>query len=117
MNALNVAACLLLAMSLAGGQILFKFAAMDLQERISRSWLHAIWSPWLIGSLLVYAVSTALWLWILTRLPLSRAYPFALLGTALVPLLAKFIFNESLPMLYLFGAILFFAGLVLIQIS
>lgn len=113
----NVLACLFLAASLAGGQVLFKFAAMDIQQRIERSWLEVISSPWLISSLLVYGASTVLWLWILTKMPLSRAYPFALLGTALVPLLAKLLFGESLPPLYLVGALLLFAGIVIIQIA
>jgi drug/metabolite transporter (DMT)-like permease len=117
MNVLNTVACLFLAASLAGGQVLFKFAAMDIQQRLERSWLSVMWSPWLICALVVYGASTILWLWILAKMPLSRAYPFALLGTAAVPVLANLVFGESLPPLYLVGSVLVLLGLVVTQIA
>lgn len=117
MNVINTVACLFLAASLAGGQVLFKFAAIDIQQRVGRSWLSVMWSPWLISALIVYGISTILWLWILAKMPLSRAYPFALLGTAAVPVLANLVFGESLPPLYLAGVVLVLLGLLIIQIT
>jgi multidrug transporter EmrE-like cation transporter len=53
-------------------------------------------SPWFVAAISVYGLSTLLWVYILVRLPLSTAYPFALVGTALVPIAAHFAFDESL---------------------
>jgi drug/metabolite transporter (DMT)-like permease len=97
--------------------VLFKLAAGDVRTRLATSWLDAALSPWLIAALVIYAASTALWLYILAQVPLTRAYPFALLGVALVPLLARFTLGEPLPALYLFGVAVVIGGLVIIQLS
>jgi drug/metabolite transporter (DMT)-like permease len=112
-----ILACLVLSASLAGGQVLFKLAAGDLRERLSVSWFDAALSPWLISALLLYALSTALWLYILAHVPLTRAYPFALFGTAIVPLLAWLTLGEPLPALYLLGIAVVIGGLAIIQLS
>jgi len=110
-------ACLVLSASLGGGQVLFKLAAGDLRQRLSISWLEAALSPWLISALLLYAVSTALWLYILAHVPLTRAYPFALLGTAFVPLLARLALGEPLSALYLVGIAVVIGGVAITQFS
>lgn len=113
----SVAACLVLTMLLAGGQILFKFAAASIDERKSVSWLNALSSPWLVSALIVYAASTSLWIYILTREPLSKAYPFTLAGAALVPLLANLIFTEPLSARYWLGIAAILCGIALTQTS
>ena len=110
-------ACLVLSASLGGGQVLFNLAAGDLRQRLSISWLEAAFSPWLISALLLYAVSTALWLYILAHVPLTRAYPFALLGTAFVPLLARLALGEPLSALYLVGIAVVIGGVAITQFS
>jgi drug/metabolite transporter (DMT)-like permease len=110
-------ACLVLAASMGGGQILFKLAAGDLRQRLAISWLEAALSPWLIGALVLYAGSTVLWLYILNEAPLTKAYPFTLLGVALVPLLAALFLNEPLHGQYLLGMAVVIAGLAIIQLN
>lgn len=112
-----VLACIVLSASLGGGQVLFKLAAGDLRQRLVVSWLEAALSPWLISALLLYAFSTALWLYILAHVPLSRAYPFALLGTAFVPLLARLVLGEPLPALYVVGIAVVIGGVAITQLS
>jgi drug/metabolite transporter (DMT)-like permease len=112
-----VLACLVFSTSLGAGQLLFKLAANDLKARFAISWLDAAMSPWLIGALVLYAASTALWLYILAQAPLTRVYPFALLGAALVPLLARFALGEPLPALYLVGMAVVVGGVAIIQFS
>ena len=91
-----VAACVLFSVGLAGGQILFKFAAQDIASHKAESTLISIFSPWLIAALAVYSASTILWVWILMHVPISKAYPFALLTMALVPLAGYWLFSETL---------------------
>ena len=109
--------CLVMAASLAGGQLLFKQAAGDVQSRFATSWIEAALSPWLLAALVLYAASTVLWLYILAHVPLSRAYPFVLLGAAMVPLLARFALGEPLPSLYLVGVAVVIGGLAIIQFA
>lgn len=104
-------------MSLGFGQLLFKLAADDIRAKFAVSWISAALSPWLIGALLLYALTTALWIWILSQSSLSRAYPFALLGAALVPVLATVVLKEPLGLPYLAGMAMVVAGLAIIQLS
>ena len=106
--------CLLFAVGLSAGQIIFKIAADDIRGRIPFGWIWAALSPWFLTAICLYAVITGLWIFILTELPLSRAYPFSLLGSALVPAFAVIILGESIGLRYSLGFGLMLVGLVVI---
>lgn len=112
MTPAQVFTCLFVAASMAGGQVLFKLAA--------QAWSRAdgagdpiafLLSPALIGALGVYGFSAFAWMFVLRSVPLSRAYVFALMGSAVVPLLAWAVFKEALTVRYLLGFALTLAGL------
>jgi len=107
--------CCIFASSLAAGQLMFKLAATDISA--AATWRAALFSPWLLGALALYALTTAVWMLILTQMPLSRAYPFALLGAAIVPALAHLVLSEPLPLLYIVGLAAVILGLTIIQLS
>ena len=79
------------AAAMAGGQLLFKIAAMrgagarHSSERIAGLLLNG----YFIVALVLYAALTVLWVWILSFTPLSRAYPFVALAFALTPALGS----------------------------
>jgi multidrug transporter EmrE-like cation transporter len=110
-----VAACILVSVGLAGGQVLFKLAANDIASHRAEWALMSVLSPWLAAALAVYSASTVLWVWILMHVPISKAYPFALLAMALVPLAGYWLFSEPLNVQYAVGLALVMLGLVLIQ--
>jgi drug/metabolite transporter (DMT)-like permease len=110
-----IAACLLFSVSLAGGQVLFKLAADDISANRAAGLLPALVSPWLAAALILYAFATALWVWVLMHVPLNRAYPFAIIAMALVPLASHWLFGEVLSARYLAGLALMLAGLALVQ--
>jgi multidrug transporter EmrE-like cation transporter len=49
------------------------------------------------------------------HVPISKAYPFALLAMALVPLAGHWLFLEALSVRYAVGLVLMMVGLALIQ--
>lgn len=102
---------------MAAGQLLFKVAANDIAGKAEGSLLQAMTSRWLLLAIAVYAAATALWILVLTREPLSRAYPFVLAGALLVPLLAGPLFGERLPPSYWIGLIAVLIGIYLTQIN
>ncbi len=110
-----ILASLLFSLSLSIGQLLFKLAADDIKLKIAEGWLTAIISGWLFAAILLYAVSTVLWVAILTQVNLSKAYPFALLGAALVPLISHYFLNEQLTFKYVIGMVLVLLGVLIIQ--
>lgn len=109
--------CLVFSMSLAIGQLLFKLAANDVLRLKDGSWLHILLSPSLVSAFALYGLTSLLWIWILTQLPLSRAYPFALLGAAIVPLCARVFLGEALSPLYGLGVLLVLTGLAIVNMS
>ncbi len=107
--------CLIVAATLAGGQLLFKRAALDINAGFAERGLAVLASPWLISALVLYAAATGLWVWILMRVELSRAYPFVLLAAVLVPLGSRLFFGEMLGVRYLIGFTVIIAGLAIMN--
>ena len=66
------------------------------------------------SALMLYAIATALWVWIFRTTPLSIAYPFVALGFILVPLAAHYFFGEPLTTWHVVGTVLIIAGLLVI---
>lgn len=101
---------------LAAGQLLFKKVGLLMHGKPLQ---EAVWvvlaSPTLYLSLALYALATGLWIWILSRMPLSAAYPWVGLGVVVVPLLATVLYGERTTPVFWAGAALVAAGIVLTQ--
>ncbi len=110
---------------MAVGQMLFKKTALSISSASGASSgklpaglfegiILAMQVPWLYAALLVYAIATVTWLYILQRIPLSMAYPFSALSMIIVPLASTLIYGEKLSLNYWFGAILIILGISVI---
>jgi drug/metabolite transporter (DMT)-like permease len=87
------------------GQILFKLAAREVAVdgftlRSVTSWL----SPPMLAALVIYAIATLLWVWVLKSASLSLAYPLYALAFVLVPLLGWLLFGEPMTARHWLGA-------------
>jgi multidrug transporter EmrE-like cation transporter len=100
------------AVLLSSGQVLFKLAAM---AGNAKSFPLALCNGWLAAALMVYAIATVLWVWILRTTQLSIAYPFVALGFVLVPLAAHYLFGEPFAARQVLGTLLIIAGLLAIS--
>lgn len=99
---------------LVAGQVMFKYVAINFQTSPPNlNDLSTIVSVPLILALTIYGGATVLWIWILVDTPLSKAYPFSLLGAAIVPVVAYYFFGENISTSYVFGFILILGGLYL----
>jgi drug/metabolite transporter (DMT)-like permease len=102
-----------LGMSL--GQVLFKLAANGAAGRPGEGFVASLLGAWhFYASIALYGVLTVLWIWLLTRIPLSRAYPFVILTFVFTPALAAFLFGEPLNAWYFAGLALILAGLAVL---
>ncbi len=72
---------------------------------------------WFIAAITLYMSLTVVWVWILTFIPLSRAYPFVILAFIFTPLGAAAFFGESLRGNYLWGMAFVLTGLTLIVVN
>ena len=113
----QIALLIAYAGGMAGGQILFKMAALrgaadgPLVERLSVMMLNGFFA----SAVLLYAALAVLWVWILSFTPLSRAYVFVALAFAVTPLLGAVVFAEPISVRLVVGIALIFFGLVFVS--
>lgn len=105
--------CAAFAIALPLGQILFKFAALHHARTEGALLMRLAANPALIGALAWYGGTALFWFYILTRTPLSTAYPFAVAGSALVPIFAWLIFKEPLGWQFVLGFAVMIAGFLI----
>lgn len=99
----------LAALLAAVGQVLFKMGAGGRTQ-----WLEFI-NPAVIGGLSCYGLSTVLWIYALSKLPLKVVYPYTALTFVLVYVGAFFVFGEKPGLRGIAGVALVLAGLFLIN--
>lgn len=114
MTLLQYALATVLCVSLAAGQILFKLAAEQASPTGDKlPILKVLFTAPMISACVLYAASVLLYVYLLQRVPLSRAYLFSLAGSALVPALAIWVFKEDFSIQYAIGAALVLLGIAI----
>lgn len=114
MNSIMTASTLACVTFISIGQLLFKKAASVLPENPGPiDWLF---NGWLITSLVLYAITTVGWVWILRSVPLHLAYPFMGLAFVIVPTLAWYFLKEPLHWQTIAGGLLIMAGVALASV-
>jgi drug/metabolite transporter (DMT)-like permease len=104
------------AAGMAGGQLLFKLAAVRAGSEgpLSERALSLLQNPFFLAAFFLYGGLAVLWVWILTFTPLSRAYPFVALAFALTPLLGAYAFAEPLGTRLVVGVAIIMVGLLFV---
>jgi multidrug transporter EmrE-like cation transporter len=112
-------AVLLVAVGLAAvAQVVLKHGMTLAQNRVEASSgslvVAAATSPWVIGGLAIFGVSAVAWMFTLSRVPLSLAYPFNALGyLGILTASVVFLHERTNPWTWL-GTFLVAGGLVLV---
>lgn len=107
-----------------GGQLTLK-SAMDQIGRIGTAEVSrpaetlkkAISEPRLWAGLALFGISSVFWLIVLSRVPLSLAYPVVGLSYIFVVAMARIMFNEHVPTLRWIGAVVVAIGIAIIGFS
>lgn len=116
MRSFDVVVLLGYAVGMSLGQLLFKLAA-DRAAAVGSGesfWRAVLTSPMFFASVFLYAALTLLWVWILSRVELSKAYPFVVLALVVTPLFAAYFFSEKLNVWYFLSLGLILGGLGLL---
>lgn len=112
MSASNVIILVLYAFGMAVGQVLFKLSADRTSSMAGDGFVKGLLgNGYFLSAVVIYGALTVLWVWILTRIPLSRAYPFVALAFVFTPALAFLLFGESPNSWYFLGLGLILLGL------
>lgn len=81
---------------LALGQILFKYGSTGKEIGSIFDIIKLFFSPVIFVGLILYACTTGLWLYILSKIPLSFAYPIQALAFPIVLVISTFLFKENI---------------------
>jgi multidrug transporter EmrE-like cation transporter len=115
MNLTTIFAVLALVVGISVGQVLFKVASLDMREPLTLSNITAmLFNPYFIAAIIIYAVTTLLWGWVLQHADLSKAYPFVALSFVLVPAAGIIFFGERATVGLGVGIALILAGIWII---
>lgn len=95
--------------------MLFKIVSGRVTAFDMSSIRQLFFDPYFIASMLVYAVATISWIFVLRSVPLGVAYSFTALGFLFVPILSILLFGEALSFRYFLGALFIMIGLVVIN--
>jgi multidrug transporter EmrE-like cation transporter len=109
----------------SGSQVLLKLgmSAQDIQlalveaERPVRIAISIFSSPWVLAGLTCFGLSALVWLFVLSKIPVSTAYPFVALGIAITAASGRFLLNEPISAAKAFGIVLVVLGVVTVGAS
>nr|WP_115994934.1 EamA family transporter [Cohnella lupini] len=72
-------------------------------------------SPFILLGIVLYGLATVLWLYVLSRLPLSIAYPMQSCAYVFALFIAFYLFKESVPLNRWIGAGIVLAGITVLS--
>lgn len=103
----------------AAGQVLLKMGALRLAGvgEVGLLLWRILTSPHILAGFALYGVASVLWIVVLSRAPLSLAYPLLSLGYVLVLLASAYVFGETIPATRVAGIAAIILGLVLVSSS
>lgn len=99
---------------LVAGQIVWKMGLNGQGGLQLNNILTVMLSPLILLGIALYGIATILWLFVLSRLPLSVAYPMQSLAYVLGLIVAWWIFGEAIPLNRWIGAGIIVAGVMVI---
>jgi len=97
------------------GQVLLKTGVSQIgagEQTLLIRLSQALFNPYVFVGLSIYAVCALLWLYVISKLPLSIAYPILGLTFFFVPILGVFFFEETLSLKQGAGLMLLFLGIL-----
>lgn len=105
----------------AGSQIVLKkgMIAPKVQESLSSGDMPAILftvltSPLIVGGLFSFGLSAIVWLFVLSKVPLSSAYPFVALGIGVTVIAGLTLFGENVTTSSAIGVGLIILGILFV---
>jgi drug/metabolite transporter (DMT)-like permease len=114
--AANYLALLSYVVAVSIANLMFNRAAINLQGASIGRWIVlAFAEPSFYAAFLLYILATLIWVWVLSRVTLSAAYPFLALPVIVVPALASYFFGDVQTTRYWLGAGMVALGVIVTQ--
>jgi drug/metabolite transporter (DMT)-like permease len=101
------------------GQTLVKLginsvSGLDISNGLASFYLRILLRPYVLGGAFLYGFATLLWLYVLSKVDLSYAYPFLALTYVLVIISAWLFLGEPIPVLRWIGLSVICIGVLII---
>ncbi|MBC2775119.1 EamA family transporter [Rhizobium sp. AQ_MP] len=94
----------------AGREVCFKLASATEQ---GNPYLH----PWTLTGIVFWAVELVAWTYVLTRVPLSIAFPLMASSYAVVSIVSAFVLKEQIGIRHSIGVALVSGGVICVGVS
>ncbi|WP_455206799.1 EamA family transporter [Kaarinaea lacus] len=93
------------------------------QQQSSVSELPSVWdsvfniatSPWVLVGMMLHVAALVIWLWALSRVDITFAYPFLAVGYVLVSLMAWLWLGETITLTRFFGMAVIIIGIIILS--
>lgn len=102
------------SMLMVSGQTLWKLGASGKEIHSLAQLLRLFLSPYVISGLMVYAIASVLWIYILNKGELSYVYPIQSTAFIFALLIGTTIFKEQLTASKVIGVIVICLGVIII---
>jgi len=100
------------------GQLFFKQSAIFVNSNSSLNIItRYLFNPWFYGAIFFFGLSTLLWVYILTMMKISVAYPILSISYILTAVGAFYFFGERLSLINIIGIFLIMCGVSLVSIK
>lgn len=86
------------------------------EDRLVYFWSVAT-NPWIVGGMFLHVSALIIWLWALSRVDISFAYPFLALGYVLVSLMAWLWLGEQITLHKILGMSIIVVGILVLCLS
>lgn len=96
------------------GQLVWKTGLDKAGGLTLQNLLPTLTSPLILLGVALYGIATVVWLAVLSRLPLSTAYPLQSIAYVLGILIAWGVFQETVPLTRWIGAAIIVVGVVVV---
>jgi len=90
---------------------------INLSQGFTSFYLKIFLSPWVIMGIVAYTIAGFFWLYSLTKVDLSFAYPFLALSYVMILLFSRVFFYESVSLLRWAGVLVICLGVILVSRS
>ena len=119
MNFLNFGLILIGVLINAGAQLLIKAGTTALGTLVSPSGpfatvIRIVFQPYIFAGLVSYVVSVAIWIVVLSKVPVSVAYPMLSIGYVVNAIAGYYLFGETLNWSKLIGIGIIIIGVYMI---
>ena len=106
----------------AVGQFLLKLGVNKMggltfkREGLVSTAVKIVGQPHIVVGIFLFVMSMVIWLFVLSKMELSRAYPMVSISYVLVALLARFMLGEHLGLSRVLGIVVILIGVVIINL-